>query len=53
MSSGDMAFKGEIHPDISEFRFVGLSQGDRSCDGIFPLTLNVPVRMLFMSEVAR
>jgi hypothetical protein len=48
-----MAFKGEIHPELSESRFVGLSQGERSCDGIFPLTLNVPVRILFMSEVAR
>lgn len=47
-----MAFKGEIHPGFSELRFVGLSQGERSCDGILPLTLNVPVRMLFMSEVA-
>jgi hypothetical protein len=52
MSSGEMDFKGEIHPDFSGLRFVGLTQGERSCDGNFPLTLNVPVRMLFMGGIA-
>lgn len=51
MLSGEIGFKGEIHPDFSESCFIGLSQGERSCDGVFPLILNVPKRMLLMSEV--
>jgi len=48
MENGEILFKGGRNTGETSFSLNELlTQADKSCEGIFPLTLNVPIRRLY------